>query len=642
MANGDPTKFGDELEAAQQAGELPTSDNADLEELRQALDDAGVDIVAVEALAEVAETGGDALTTTEMAATQADVIPLNDAPENIVEPSYINNTLQQIEQAALDERGIADYLVRNTSSSYQINILIGELIKENRLPQDFIERNPNVKEKLDSYYDEAKKVATQPATPVEPPAQADGEPAATTGEAVAPTGEAPAEAPVRDLNSIEDQIQDLGINPVGLNEEHLSMTADELRDDLRGPMYSPEQIEQIIDIIHPPTAPTPEVAGVTVMADLTPDQALTAIDAAGFDSSLLPDGFLDLSEDALRAHLAAQGLAEDNINAQLLIIRNLRTGTTAPATTTAPGTPAPAPIPLSAEMTAVRALMRPKIEDREAAADLLKKVQEGIITLDEAKKIAKVRGATSPERKKAYDTVLAPLEAAAKFNRDIVKAPDIATIMDKVDKMVKDKRLSPVEAKALQGALNAKQEALAKNQALLTAEQQKMVTQTELANAKITSKRLNRIMYGVRTFGPGVALFAGGAASGFLTGNWYLAGALAGAGIIHGGYSMIKRDWKVYDKQMLDTLQQLEVEKAEIALRYQNRKAEAEMMQVQGVRGMAESVVQLLAKKYPKPPGMSEDEYEDVIRQQINSANTQDLEAAVRSINFALSTSADN
>ena len=64
------------------------------------------------------------------------------------------------------------------------------------------------------------------AADVEPAAEAaaTGEPAATTGEAVAPTGEAPAEAPVRDLNSIEDQIQDLGINPVGLNEEHLSMT----------------------------------------------------------------------------------------------------------------------------------------------------------------------------------------------------------------------------------------------------------------------------------------------------------------------------------------------------------------------------------------------------------------------------------
>ena len=57
------------------------------------------------------------------------------------------------------------------------------------------------------------------------------------------------------------------------------------------------------------------------------------------------------------------------------------------------------------------------------------------------------------------------------------------------------------------------------------------------------------------------------------------------------------------DKQYLDTLAKLEVEKAEIGVRYQNRKAEAESMQVQGIRGMSESVVQLLAKKYPKPPG---------------------------------------
>jgi hypothetical protein len=282
------------------------------------------------------------------------------------------------------------------------------------------------------------------------------------------------------------------------------------------------------------------------------------------------------------------------------------------------------------------------MEDREAASELLKKVREGAITLEEARKFANTRGATSAERKKAYDSVLAPLEVAASFNEKIVKARSLESILKEVDKMVKDKRLSPVEAKAIQGALKAKQEAIGKNQALITAEQARVKTETDLADAKIRSRKLGKLGFAARTFGPGFALMAGGAAAGIFTGNWYLAGGLAGAGAIHMGYSFVKRDYNLYDKQYLDTLAKLEVEKAEIGVRYQNRKAEAESMQVQGIRGMSESVVQLLAKKYPKPPGMKQDEYEDVIRQQINSANTEDLEKAVNSINFALSTSADN
>ncbi|HRP37685.1 MAG TPA: hypothetical protein PLS50_07810, partial [Candidatus Dojkabacteria bacterium] len=164
----------------------------------------------------------------------------------------------------------------------------------------------------------------------------------------------------------------------------------------------------------------------------------------------------------------------------------------------------------------------------------------------------------------------------------------------------------------------------------------------KLADASINAQKLNKLVFGLRTFAPGIGIATLGAVVGVYSGNWALAGGIAGLGAGVALFSGVSKKWNLRSSEIEKAIQNIKTEQSRQLLNYQNRLAEANTQVVHGIRGIAEATVQIFAAKYPKPQGMSMDEYKGIIRQQINSANTGQLEDAVKAVDFALSTSSDD